>query len=185
MKRILLPVILFAGVLAAQIGPGPGPMMGNGPGGGQHRAPRMEALKQATGLTDAQIEDLRALRKELRDQVRAKLEEGKQIRQQLRDGLTNPDTTDAQLGQLLRQAEQFKTDLRQLREAKHEQAVKLMNSWGLNDKLEQLQKAMKLAPAVRQAGTLGLLEPPVGRRGRKGGRMGAMGFHGHGWRARR
>jgi len=176
MKRALLGLIVFAGLLGAQPAPGQGP--GQGQMGIQHRAPKMEALKQSIGLTDAQIEELQALRRGLREELKPVIQEMRETGKQLREAVSSPDVTDAQIGQLVRKMNQLRTQIREAHEAKHAAAVQLMNSWGLGDKLEQLEQAAKLAPAVREARILGLLEGRAGHRAKRKGHKGGPGAPG-------
>ncbi len=173
MKRALLGLIVFAGLLGAQPAPGQGP--GQGQMGIRHRAPKMEALKQSIGLTDTQIEELRALRRGLREELKPVIQEMRETGKQLREAVSSQDVTDAQIGQLVRKMNQLRTQIREAHEAKHTAAVELMNSWGLGDKLEQLEEAAKLAPAVREARILGLLEGRAGHRAKRKGHKGGLG----------
>ncbi len=157
MRRVLISTLAVAGLLLAQGTPAP---FGPPPPDGQPRAARFDGLKQALGLTDDQLEQLRNVRVQLREQLQPKFEQLRQLRQQLGDSIGNSAVTDAELGALVRQINQLEAEIRQTHEAADAQAVALVQGWGLGAKLAELQKAAELIPAVGQARALGLISPP-------------------------
>lgn len=165
MKRLVVCMLAFAGMLAAQ----PGPPAGFEPGG-----PRLQGLQEYFGLTDAQLDQLKANRKALFEEVKTVAEEAHKLRMQLRESIDNAEVTDAQLGALLRQAERVQARIKTAHEAKNAEAVALINQWGYGDKLKQLQSAAEVGPLVGQAAALGLIDRPDGQRGQAGMRPGGF-----------
>jgi len=156
MKRILIALCAFAAILGAQAPPddaAPGP----------RRAVQVQVLKDVLGLSDAQIQQLVELRRttaEANQSIRGQMRTQQQALQELREA-GNPDPT--AVGQIVAEMERLREEIRASQEKAHEQAVNLMNNWGLGGKLEELQAAAELVPAIGPAQQLGLLAPPEGR----------------------
>lgn len=166
MKRLVVCMLAFAGMLAAQAGP---------PAGFEPGGQRLQGLQEYFGLTDTQLDELKANRKALFEEVKVVAEEARTLRTQLRESIDNAEVTDAQLGALVRQVEQVHARIKAIHEAKNAEAVALINQWGYGDKLEQLQSAAEVGPLVGQAAALGLIDRPAGQRGRMGMRPGGFG----------
>lgn len=159
------------------MGPGAGVAAGAGPAA-QPQA--FTALKEALGLTDAQIQQLIELRQKVAEDNRALAEQIRAKRQELAELLkaANPDA--AKIGQLHLEIQK----LHQQRLARLEQLrtqTTAMLTAEQKAKLADLEKAMALARAARQAVGLGLIAPPqpapgaglgIGPRGARPGRAG-------------
>ncbi len=159
------------------MGPGAGVAAGTGPAA-QPQA--FVALKDALGLTDAQVQQLIELRQKVAEENRALAEQIRAKRLQLAEMLkaANPDA--AKIGQLQLEIQK----LHQQRLARLEQLrtqTTAMLTAEQKAKLADLEKAMALGRAARQAVGLGLIAPPqtapgtglgIGPRGGRPGRAG-------------
>ncbi len=168
MRNLLISMALCSGLLLAQ-GPmgrrmGPGPMGGmQGPGMmaqglGQGQA-GTAALKNYLGLTDAQVEQMRTLRKQHAEAMqpeqaamRAKALELRQLMQ-----TTSPDP--AKVGALTVELKQLRDKAAAARSSLNDQ-IKAVLTADQQAQLKDLEAAAKLGPAVRQAVGMGLIEPP-------------------------
>lgn len=178
MKRILIALCVSATILVAQAPPddaAPGP----------RRAVRVQVLKDVLGLSDSQIQQLVDLRKATADAnrtVREQMRTQQEALRALREA-GNPNPT--AIGEIVVEMDRLRAEIRTSQEKAHEQAVNLMNNWGLGGKLEELQAAVELVPAIGPAQQLGLLAPRDGARvraraaagpaGRMGPRRGGFG----------
>jgi len=153
MKRILIPMCAFAVILVAQ---GPPERMGPRQGAGN------EALKNVLGLDDNQIQQLVDLRQSTAESLQPVREQMREQQQALRALREAGNTDPAQVGQIVQQIEALREQARAAHDQGHEQAVNLMNSWGLGPQLEELQAAAALIPAIGPAQRLGLLDAPEG-----------------------
>ncbi len=182
MKRILIPLvaIVLSGLMVAQVVPDDDAVRPR-----QERA--IEVLKSALGLDDNQIQQLRDVRQStaeanqpIAEQIRTQRENLRALREA---GIPDP----TQVGSIVNEMARLQDEIKANREQGHEQAVNLMNGWGLGDRLEALQAAAELIPALGPAQRLGLLGPrsgrgngvrgngPGGRRAGNGMRPGRMG----------
>jgi Spy/CpxP family protein refolding chaperone len=151
MRSRILPLVLFASVLAAQPGPGRGGRWFVDGGG-------TDALKSALNLTDDQITKLRELRKTEFDAVKAVLDKLRDNREALKAQVDKGTDANA-IGNLVLAGKALREQLRQSNESYHKQAVALLNPTQ-QEALKKLQDATKLIPAVGQARALNLLERP-------------------------
>lgn len=183
MRNLMISMVLCSGLLLAQ-GPmggglgqramggmqGPG-MMAQGPGQGQAG---LDALKTYLGLTDAQVEQMRTLRKQHAEDmqptaaaIRAKAQELRQLMQ-----TANPDP--ARVGALTVELKQLRDKAAAARSTLNDQ-IKAVLTAAQQTKLKDLEAAAKLGQAVRQAIGIGLIEAPEGRgMGAAGMGMGPM-----------
>ncbi len=142
MKRRMLLVATMAAALAAQAPAPPGP----------------DALKSYLGLQDSQIESLRQLRQQHAQATQSMLAELAAKQQALREQLDRGSTDAAALGKALLEIESLRKRLTDASQALRTQAVGVLTG-DQRAKLEALEQARKLEPAIRQAEALGLLAP--------------------------
>lgn len=163
MKRLTVALCLLAGSLLAQ-GPG-GPGFRRNAAGMQpqrlQQAANADALKQYLNLTDAQIQQLKDLRKQHAEAQRPTMEQIRDKRQQLREAVqaANPDS--AVIGQLTVDIKKLTESMRSSRTDLQTKTAAVLTA-DQKTKLAALQDAQKLMPAVGQATALGLLAPPAG-----------------------
>lgn len=146
MLRSMLPIFVFAAVLAAQ--PGPGPM-----GGG-----RTDALKSALNLSDDQVTKLRDLRRAEMDAARPILEKLRTNREAL-SAAVDKGTDAAAIGNLVLAAKTLRQQITTTNESYHKQALAVLNPTQQND-LKKVQDATALVPAIGEARALNLLDRP-------------------------
>lgn len=137
-----------------------GPGAGAGAGLGLAAQPQaFTALKDALGLTDAQIQQLIELRKKMAEENRTLAEQIRAKRQELAELLKAANPDPAKIGQLHLDIQ----NLHQQRLARLEQLrtqATAMLTAEQKTKLADLEKAMVSARAARQAVGLGLIVPP-------------------------
>jgi Spy/CpxP family protein refolding chaperone len=178
----LLALVVAAGGSAQGMGYGRGFRPGIAGAANAQTAPPLTALKDYLGLTDQQVQQITDMRRKAAEDNRTLAEQARTIRQQIADLMKSANPDPARIGQL-------HLDLRKLHEqrlAKLEQvrtqALTVLNA-EQKQKLADLEKALSLGPAARQAAALGLIAPPqrgagagVGRpfglRGMRPGRAG-------------
>ena len=155
----LTPMLLLAQG-PARMGPRGGPGAGWGLGPDAAAAPQMTALRDFLGLTDTQVaeitkilQDQRTANKPIVDQLAA---ETKALRELLKAGNADPAAVEkAKLNiQSLRQ------QLADARNVIHNNVLGRLTP-EQKTKLQALEDAAKLEPAIRQAAMLGLIEPPA------------------------
>ena len=192
MKRTILSLFVFAGMLAAQpFGPGgPGGPGGDGvPPEGRERGARIAALAEVFDMEPSELaEKIRALREQQKGQreaLKAEFEQVRTMRQELKAAIEAGDAAQntTAIGEMVLKIEAAQAEIK----AKHEQnrdAIKnTVKSWGPGAEagLAQLEDAAALMPALMQARMLGIGEggPRGGRdRGRRGGGPAKKGFRG-------
>ena len=164
MRKLVFSMILCSGLLLAQ-----GPMGRRGAMTPRGVAPQRQAagqamagvaaLKEYLGLTDAQMEQMRTLRRDQAEQVRPDAQAVRAKAQELRKEMQSSAPDPAKVGQLT-------VELKQLREkAMAERSgfgdkVRAVLTADQQAKLKALEEAAKLAPAARQAAAMGLIAPP-------------------------
>jgi Spy/CpxP family protein refolding chaperone len=159
-----------------QGGPG-GRMRGMGPGRGMGMmAPGVDAVKEALGLTDAQITQLKELRKAQATAARKAHLQLMEKQEALREALEveNPDAL--KVGTLMVESKKMRQANANAPKELHTKALAVLSA-EQNTKLATLVKAEGTTPALREACALGLADRPVGMRGmgpgmRRGGRQG-------------
>ena len=159
MRRLILTGLVCTAALMAQ---GPVP---RGPHAGGAGDPA--ALKQALGLTDAQVQQLRGLRREQAQSFRPAMEQMRGKSQALREAMAAPNPDPAQVGQMMVELKGMREQMRTARGSLNEKALAVLTP-DQKTRLKSLEEARKAAPALRQAMALGLVAPPEG--------MGGMGM---------
>lgn len=158
---------LAAPAAAQPFAPGPGagfaaPGVGAGPGMGAAWAARPEALaplKEALGLSDAQVQQLIDLRKKAAEDNQAVAGQIRAKRQEIANLMKSANPDPAKIGQLHLDIQK----LHQQRLARLEQLrtqTQTVLTAQQRTKLADLEKALSLAQAARQAAGLGLIAPP-------------------------
>ncbi|MCC7157689.1 MAG: periplasmic heavy metal sensor [Bryobacterales bacterium] len=180
MKRLMVGMMVAAMALFAQ-----------GPGGFRHgpgldaAGGNLDSVKATLGLSDAQVDQLKQIRKDaftsnesLRTQMREK-------QQALRTAMRSENPDGAAIAAALRDLQSLRTQLK----AKQEELVKTSRAVLTPQQATQLanlEQALKAVPAARQAMALGLISPPAERAGApmmrgagRGARPGPMGARTH------
>ena len=143
-----------------QLGPGMGPGMPNWPGnsGQPVEAPAggVSALKEALSLTDGQITQLRQIQRD-RVQANGQLQQQIQERQQtLAKTLAASSADAATVGNIVLDAQKLRKLVQVNDEKYHNLAVNVLTA-DQKKKLQELENAIKLRPAIGQAIGFGLL----------------------------
>ncbi|MGC8759635.1 MAG: Spy/CpxP family protein refolding chaperone [Bryobacteraceae bacterium] len=150
-------------------GPGFGPRWGAGPAGasqGQPAAPA--ALKEYLGLTDQQVQQLLDLRRQAAEDNRGVVEQIRAKRQELATLMQTANPDPAKAGQLLVDIRKLEDQRRARLDEFRTKALGLLTA-EQKQKLAELEKALTLGPAARQAVGLGLIAPPRQGAGMMGG----------------
>jgi Spy/CpxP family protein refolding chaperone len=167
MKLAIVIPILAATVLLAQTPQQPAAGQGAQAGRGK------EALKTALGLSDQQIEQLTALRKEERQALQPARQEMQQAQKALRDAMAAGTSDPAAIGKLTMQLRDLRQQVQQTNQTYRDRALGLLDE-AQKTKVQNLQQAMqrlqRMRPAIAAATQLNLLEPP---RAAAGGGQGA------------
>jgi Spy/CpxP family protein refolding chaperone len=157
MKLVNLIPILAASVLLAQTPQQPA--AGQGAQAGRAK----EALKTALDLSDQQIEQLTALRKEERQALQPVRQEMQQAQQALRDATAAGTPDPAVIGKLTLQFRGLRQQVQQSNQTYRDRALGLLNE-EQKTKVQNLQQAMqrleRMRPAIAAATQLNLLEAP-------------------------
>jgi len=176
---VIALVLVAALPLSAQgwAGPRGGRAWGAGPGwaaAGQN-PPAPAALKEALGLSDQQMQQLRDLRKQTAEDNRAVVEQIRSKRQELAALMQSANPDPAKVGQLMVDIRKLEDQRKARVEEFRTKALALLTA-EQKQKLADLEKALTLAPAARQAVGLGLIAPPQRGAGLAGraGRMAPM-----------
>ncbi len=166
-SKVVLVVAMMTGALLAQ---GPG-----GPGGQRHPGWPMGAgmarqganlgnagaLKAALGLSDAQVQQLRDLRKQQAEEAKPTMDQIRAKREALAEAMKSATPDSALVGQLTVDIRKLGESLRNGRGERSSKALAILTP-DQKAKLTALDEARKLMPAAGQAAALGLLEPPQG-----------------------
>jgi Spy/CpxP family protein refolding chaperone len=150
---MILAAQLAAGVLLAQ----PGQSQR-----GERPAPKVDAVQQHLNLTDGQIEQLRGLQWSFRETARADFEQNRAKAQQLREEMAKDNPNPSLVGQLTVELREARDAMREKRAQLRQEALNLLTDQQ-KAALAELENARKLAPAIREATMLNLLEAPEGR----------------------
>jgi Spy/CpxP family protein refolding chaperone len=157
MKLAIVIPILAATVLLAQT-PQP-PAAGQGARAGRAK----EALKTDLGLSDQQIEQLTALRKEERQALQPVRQDMQQAQKALRDAMAADTPDPAAIGKLTLQLRSLRQQVQQTNQTYRDRALGLLDD-AQKTKLQDLQQAVqrleRRRPAIAAAILLNLLEPP-------------------------
>ena len=138
----------------------------------------VETLKESIGLTDAQVQQLRELRKQQADAVRPVLQQIREKRQALAEAMKAENPDPGQVGQLMVDAKKLEQSIRQGHAAYREKAQSVLTP-EQKTKLEGLKQAGRKAGAAREAMAAGLLEPPA--RAERGAARGRAPMRGRRW----
>jgi Spy/CpxP family protein refolding chaperone len=167
MKLAIMIPILAATVLLGQTPQRPAAGQGAQAGKGK------EALTTVLGLSDSQIEQLTALRKEERQALQPARQEMQQAQKALRDAMAAGTSDPAAIGKLTMQLRDLRQQALQANQTYRDRALGLLTE-EQKTKVQNLQTAMqrlqRMRPAIAAATQLNLLEPP---RAAAGGAKGA------------
>jgi Spy/CpxP family protein refolding chaperone len=166
MKNLTILALAGASVLCAQ-GPGFRARPTQAPAAGK-------ALQEQLQLTDQQMTQLRDVRKQQMEALRPQLQQLRTEAQKLRDLTQSANPDAAAVGKATLDVKNLREQIRAAREDSDKKARAILTPQQL-EKLKDLEAALKLAAAARQAQALGLIDPPEGGMG--AGPMGA-GFGG-------
>ena len=172
MKRLSVMVVALAGVLLAQGPGGPGFRRNNMAPRAQRMgmAANADALKQYLNLTDAQVTQLKDLRKQQAESLRPTMEQIRSKRQQLGEAVRAQSPDSALIGQLTVDIKNLAASLKSARTDLSAKAQAVLTP-DQKTKLASLDEARKLMAAAGQATALGLLAPPEGAGGQGMGMM--------------
>jgi Spy/CpxP family protein refolding chaperone len=165
----ILRMMPLAAVLAATL-------LAQTPGGTTTPVSPADTLKTYLSLTDAQVTALQQLRKQERQDLSATFQDLAAKQRALRDAVTSSKDA-ATIGQLQLDIEGLRKKIQDTQTSYQAQAVNSLTA-DQKTKLQALQAAAALQPAIRQAGALNLLAPPAGAGpggAGAGPRFGAMG----------
>lgn len=161
MTTLAVAMLVAGGLAVAQPQRG-GRMAAGRPGPGPAAmALDPDALKQTLGLSDAQVEQLRGLRREQAQAARPQLEQMKEKQRALAEAMKADNPDPAVVGRLMVELKQARTAARPERAALREKALAVLTP-DQKAKLAELEKALTLMPAARQAAALGLIAMPEG-----------------------
>ncbi len=150
MKLVPLAICMFAAVLAAQEATKPA----------ANAAADPAALKTYLSLSDAQLSQLRQLKVDHHNAVAPIRTQLAPLQRQLRDQIASGADPSA-IAQTAAKIEPLRKQLTDANDNYQKQALAVLNP-DQTTKLNALQEAMKLAPAIRQAVAMGLISPPAG-----------------------
>jgi Spy/CpxP family protein refolding chaperone len=164
--RIVLPILAGTVLLAstALLAQAPGQPPANRP------APKLDEVKAYLSLTDAQVQQIQAIRESTRTQAHTIMTQIREKQESLRT-LLDSNTTDAlSVGNQMLQVRSLHQQMEQAHASARTSAQNVLTA-EQKAKLAQLQSAAGLRPVIGQAAMLGLINPPAdgGRgRGRRG-----------------
>jgi Spy/CpxP family protein refolding chaperone len=142
------------------------------------RQARAEQIKAALGLTDDQISQLVQLRRQERESLRTTVQQMREKRRTLQESLKAGGADPATLGNLLLDVQKLRQQVRDTNEQYRVRALGLLDD-AQRTKLQSLEEAARLQPAIRQAVGLNLLSPPNNRSANLGvQRLGARNLRG-------
>ncbi len=125
------------------------------------QAANADALKQYLGLTDAQVQQLKDLRKQQAESQWPTMQQIRDKREQLREAVRAASPDSALIGQLTVDIKNLTETLRTNRTGLEAKAQALLTP-DQKTKIAALAEAQKLMSAARQATALGLLAPAAG-----------------------
>ncbi|MDP2997779.1 MAG: periplasmic heavy metal sensor [Bryobacterales bacterium] len=162
MKTTTLTVCLYGLTVFTAAAQGPPP---------QPPAPAVNAVKEALNLTDGQLTQLRQVQQN-RIQANRQLQDQIAERQRTLDQTLRQSAPDAvTVGNLVLDANKLRKQIRINDETYRGMAANVLTA-DQKKKLQDLENALKLRPAIEQALGLGLLAPPADQ----GPGAGPMGF---------
>lgn len=122
----------------------------------------MNELKTYLALTDQQLQQLQQLIRSRAEAIRPLHEQIRQKQQTLDQQLASGSASATALGQLLLDIQNLRKQVESTHATFHTQALNVLNE-AQRGKLNGLQEAARLQPAIQQGVTLSLLDPPVNR----------------------
>jgi hypothetical protein len=137
----------------------------------QPATPPLTAVTTFLGLNDSQVSQLVQLRKSERTALSPILQQMRTQRQALRTALQAGDSAAASAA--MAAIKTLQGQVKSTNSSFRTQALALLGP-DQQQKLQMLQKAAELLPAIRQAGGLNLLDAPAGGPGMRGGPQGMM-----------
>lgn len=168
-KTIALAAALSASTLLAQPGPGRGP----------RGEANLDALKQVLELTDQQITDLKSARQTFAEnELRPIMQQSREKRQALREEMQQESPNASIVGQLQVEIAELHTQLK-AKHAEHAEQLRATLTDAQRVKLDELQAAASMLPAIQQARGLSLLDAPGGGFGMGARMRGPRGFRSH------
>jgi Spy/CpxP family protein refolding chaperone len=130
--------------------------------------PSLDALKTYLNLTDSQVQGLQQIQQQERQANRTTMQTIRQNQANLDSMLQNGPADAAATGKLLVEIQALRGSMSKTHESFSAQAANTLTA-DQKAKLKTLQDAMALLPAIHQATALGLLTPPPGSSGFRGG----------------
>jgi len=182
MKRMIVMAILAASVVLAQ-GPGAGMRARQMGAGRQAGAGRVAAVREALNLTDAQVQQLRELRKSQMEALKPTFDQMRTKSEALKKEMANDNPNSATVGQLTVELKALRKTIADGQPERVAKAQQILTP-EQQDKLKALKASTTPGRALGEAAMLGLVETPngpgmsqggPGMMGRGAGRMGRMG----------
>lgn len=164
MNYRMFALLLLGGALLAQPPAGRAIGMRAQRGQAMQRAAaarNMAALKDVLGLSDAQVRQLRDLRRQQAEAARPTMEQLRANRKALAEAMQADSPDAARVGQLMVDGKKLRESARAAGDEFRAKAQALLTP-EQKTKLAELQQAGRKAGAARQAMGLGLLAPPHG-----------------------
>ncbi len=165
--NVFVFMALGAAVCGQGFGAGDG-MQGAGRGRAMGRAEgmrEMAALRESLGLSDAQMQQLRDLRREQFQAARPALTQMREKQRALGELMRTENPDPGQVGQLMVESKKLRESMKTAGEGYRAKAQAVLTA-EQKTKLSEIETAR--GPAERQARAVGLLAPPVGGMGRMG-----------------
>jgi Spy/CpxP family protein refolding chaperone len=167
-RTLLVTAALSASTLLAQPGPGRGP----------RGEANLDSLKQVLELTDQQVTDLKAARQTFfENELRPIMEQVREKRQALREEIRQDSPNASIVGQLQVEIAELGNQAKAKR-AEHAEQLRATLTDAQRVKLDELQAAANLLPAIQQARGLSLLDSPERGFGMGGPMGGPRAFRG-------
>ncbi len=145
----MLPLAALSVALAQAPPPAPAP----------GRAGGLAELKRYLNLDDAQIQQINQARREALQGTQPPAKQLVQAQRELREMLQSPNPDPAAIGKKTLEVQSLREQLRNSRQTVSQAVLNVLTP-DQRAKLADLEQAIKLAPAARQAVQLGLIEPP-------------------------
>lgn len=163
MMKLAILALAATSILCAQ-NPGFRARSGQAPAAGK-------ALQEQLQLTDQQMTQLRDLRKQQFEAMKPQLQQLRTATQSLRDLTQSANPDAAAVGKQTLEVKNLREQIRAGREDLDKKARAVLTPQQL-EKLKDLEAALKMVAAGRQAQALGLIEGPAASAGGRGARMG-------------
>ena len=158
MKRLAASALLTAALAFAQW-PGGGRPRPMAAGSGS-QGPGTDLAQTYLGLSASQVSQLQQIQQDERSANQGLHQQIADKEQALQTALSGSSSSAADLGNLLLDIQNLRSQIKQNRQKYQTQALALLNA-GQVTKLQALQAAAALQPTIRQAEMLNLLTPPT------------------------